>query len=55
MSLTVEQLEAKIQQVSKDINKMLADGKDFAVSTLTEYKSYLQDELKLLQEKNTKG
>ena len=55
MSVTVEQLEAKIQQVSKDITKMLADGKDMAVTTLTEYKLYLQDELRALREKNTKG
>ena len=47
--LTVQALKAKIETVDTDIQKLQADGESpRKVETLTEYKKYLEDELKSL-------
>ena len=55
MSLNVQQLTEKIAIVDKDIKQLQADGcADRKLFTLQDYKSYLEDELKALQEKTEK-
>jgi hypothetical protein len=50
--LTVEQLKDKIEQVESDIKKMQSEaGLDRKVAVLIEYKDYLHDELKALENK----
>ena len=50
--LTVEQLKDKIEQVESDIKKMQSEaGLDRKVAVLIEYKEYLNDELKALENK----
>jgi hypothetical protein len=50
--LTVEQLKDKIEQVESDIKKMQSEaGLDRKVAVLIEYKDYLNDELKALENK----
>jgi hypothetical protein len=50
--LTVEQLKDKIEQVESDIKKMQGEGGlDRKVAVLIEYKDYLNDELKELENK----
>jgi hypothetical protein len=50
--LTVEQLKDKIKQTEFDIKKMQGEGGlDRKVAVLIEYKDYLNDELKALENK----
>jgi hypothetical protein len=50
--LTVEQLKDKLKQVDSDIKKMQGEGGlDRKVAVLIEYKDYLNDELKALENK----
>ena len=50
--LTVEQLKDKIKQTEFDIKKMQSEGGlDRKVAVLIEYKDYLNDELKALENK----
>jgi hypothetical protein len=50
--LTAEQLKDKIEQVEVDIKKMQGEpGNDRKISILLEYKDYLNDELKALENK----
>jgi len=50
--LTAEQLKDKIEQVEFDIKKMQSEaGLDRKVAVLIEYKDYLYDELKALENK----
>jgi hypothetical protein len=50
--LTVEQLKDKLKQVDSDIKKMQSEaGLDRKVAILIEYKDYLNDELKALENK----
>jgi hypothetical protein len=50
--LTAEQLKDKIEQTEFDIKKMQSErGLDRKVAVLIEYKDYLNDELKALENK----
>ena len=51
MSLTVEELKAKIAVVENDIKYLQESGTgtDAAITALTDYKSYLEYELNLLR------
>jgi hypothetical protein len=50
--LTAEQLKDKIEQVEFDVKKMQGEpGNDRKISILLEYKDYLNDELKALENK----
>lgn len=49
--MTLEQLKEKIEQVSKDLREIQSDGGNVRkVEALSEYKRYLEDELKRRQE-----
>ena len=51
MTDTVEYIQEKIEQVTKDLREMQASGGNVRkVEALTEYKKYLEDELKRKQE-----
>jgi hypothetical protein len=51
MSDTVEFIQEKIEQVTKDLKELQSTGGDVRkVEALTEYKKYLEDELKRKQE-----
>jgi hypothetical protein len=51
-NLTVEQLQDKLEQVDFDIKKMQSEGGlDRKVAVLIEYRDYLKDELKSLENK----
>jgi hypothetical protein len=51
-NLTVEQLQDKLEQVDSDIKKMQSEsGLDRKVAVLIEYRDYLKDELKSLENK----
>ena len=48
--LTIPELKEKIAMVDKDIERLRSTGADLKhISALTEYKSYLEEDLKLLQ------
>ena len=50
--LNAEQLKDKIKQVEEDLKKMQSEGGlDRKVAVLIEYKDYLNDELKALENK----
>jgi len=50
--ISIENLKEKIEQVESDIKKMAAEsGNDKKISLLIEYKDYLNDELKALENK----
>jgi hypothetical protein len=50
--LNAEQLKHKIKQVEEDLKKMQSEsGLDRKVAVLIEYKDYLNDELKALENK----
>lgn len=50
MSLTVEALKEKIAQVDKDLEELRSMGDaSRKIEVLTEYKAYLQDELRELK------
>lgn len=45
--MTIELIKEKIEQVTKDLRELQADGGNVRkVEALTEYKKYLEDELK---------
>lgn len=51
MSLTVEQLKEKIAVVEADMSKLQTEqGNDRKISAISDYISYLKDELKLLEQ-----
>jgi hypothetical protein len=51
MTDTTEYLQEKIEQVTKDLRELQAEGGNVRkVEALTEYKKYLEDELKRKQE-----
>jgi hypothetical protein len=51
MTDTVEFIQEKIEQVSKDLRELQSSGGNVRkVEALTEYKKYLEDELKRKQE-----
>lgn len=51
MSDTVEYIQEKIEQVTTDLRALQAEGGNVRkVEALTEYKKYLEDELKRKQE-----
>jgi hypothetical protein len=51
-NLTVAQLQDKLEQVDSDIKKMQSEsGLDRKVAVLIEYRDYLKDELKSLENK----
>lgn len=48
MSLTIKQIQEKITQVEVDIQKLRTSGaEEKKILTLSDYKEYLQDELKM--------
>jgi hypothetical protein len=50
--MNAEQLKDKIKQVEEDLKKMQSEaGLDRKVAVLIEYKEYLNDELKALENK----
>jgi hypothetical protein len=50
--MNAEQLKDKIKQVDEDLKKMQSEsGLDRKVAVLIEYKDYLNDELKALENK----
>lgn len=53
MSLTKEELLEKIKMVETDLQKLRSDGADTRkLEVLGDYKLYLQDELKMLENDN---
>jgi hypothetical protein len=51
MSLSIKELKEKISQVQQDLRKLAEDGGTIqAISTLSSYKEYLEDELKILEQ-----
>lgn len=57
MSLTVDAVKQKIAQVVKDLEELRLTGEaSRKIEVLSEYKEYLEDELKFLQneERNSK-
>ena len=47
---TIEQLKEKIEKVTKDIEHLSATGSNLqGIGTLSGYKEYLEDELKLAE------
>jgi hypothetical protein len=51
MTDTAEYMQEKIEQVTKDLRELQAEGGNVRkVEALTEYKKYLEDELKRKQE-----
>lgn len=51
MTDTVEYIQEKIDQVTKDLRELQSTGSNVRkVEALTEYKKYLEDELKRKQE-----
>lgn len=51
-NLTVKDLEEKVKRVDEDIAKLRSEGGDNAgrkLDALSDYKSYLQDEIKVLK------
>lgn len=49
--MTIDELKEKIAKVSLDIENINGSGGTIqAVTTLTSYKEYLEDELKMLEE-----
>ncbi len=52
MSLTKEQLEERIKRVDEDMKRLRSTGADEKkMFALAQYKDYLQDELKILNQK----
>jgi len=50
MTLTIQELKEKIEMVEKDITHLSLEGGDLRKQNiLNEYKEYLEDELKFLQ------
>jgi hypothetical protein len=50
MSLTKKELKEKISQVDQDLKKLAESGGTIqAVSTLSSYKEYLEDELRMME------
>jgi hypothetical protein len=48
---TIEQLKAKIAKVTEDIEHLAGTGSNLqGIGTLTTYKEYLEDELKIAEE-----
>lgn len=53
MSLNKEELLEKIKIVEADLQKLHSSGADSRkLEVLSDYKSYLQDELKMLEDEN---
>lgn len=51
MNNTIEYLQEKIEQVTKDLRELQASGGNVRkVEALTEYKKYLEDEVKRKQD-----
>jgi hypothetical protein len=51
MSLSIKELKEKISKVEQDLRKLAEQGSTIqAVSTLSSYKEYLEDELKILEQ-----
>jgi hypothetical protein len=51
MTTTIEQIQEKIEQVTKDLRDLQSEGGNVRkVEALTEYKKYLEDDLKRKQE-----
>jgi hypothetical protein len=51
MSLSIKELKEKISKVEQDLRKLAEQGGTIqAVSTLSSYKEYLEDELKILEQ-----
>lgn len=51
MSLTKEQLEERIKRVDEDMRRIRSAGADEKkIFALSQYKEYLQDELKILNQ-----
>jgi hypothetical protein len=56
MSLTIRELKEKISQVDKDLKNLGETGGSIqAVSSLTSYREYLEDELKLIYQNKNHG
>lgn len=51
--VTIQDLEEKIKRVEEDIKKLVSEGGDNAgrkIEVLSEYKAYLQDEIKVMKD-----
>ena len=57
MTLTVKELQEKIDMVTKDISKLQGEGSNRKVESLSLYIDYLKDELKEAEdaERSNKG
>jgi hypothetical protein len=53
MSLTIKELTEKITKIDDDITKLRNEvGSERKISVLSDYKEYLNDELRVLKQKN---
>jgi|688.fasta_scaffold125537_4 hypothetical protein len=53
MSLTIKELTEKITKIDDDITKLRNEvGSERKISVLADYKEYLNDEIRLLKQKN---
>jgi len=50
MTLSIKELKEKISKVEQDLKKLSEEGGSIqAVSTMSSYKEYLEDELKIIE------
>jgi hypothetical protein len=53
MSLTIKELTEKITKIDDDITKLRNEvGSERKISVLSDYKEYLNDEIRVLKQKN---
>lgn len=53
MSLTVQQLKEKLEMIDKDLSKLKSEPfNDKKISILSEYREYIEDEIRMLENEN---